>query len=146
MAMRNSNIRMTTRVEKARLLETLRTNLGRHKQIVQEARDGYVKKAREALEERLEQLRTGKLVSLTFHLSPPADYSEVYQNSIAMLEWNTDETVELEADEFRQLVRDEWDWMGSFLSGNSGYSATAARLAAGGVSGLSGNVSQQRQL
>ncbi len=130
MAMRQSNIRMTTTVEKTKLLETLRSNLARHRQIVQEARDGYVKQAREALEKRLEQLRTGELVSLTFTLQPPADYTEVYENSIAMLEWNTAATVELEADEFRQLVRDEWDWTDQFLLSNRRYSATAAREAA----------------
>ena len=36
-------------------------------------------------------------------------------------------TVELAADEFRQLVRDEWDWTEKFLAGNSPYSATALR-------------------
>ena len=127
MAMRMANIRMTTTVEKTRLLETLRANMARHQQIVQEARDGYISQAREALEKRLEQLRTGELVSLIFHLQPPADYTEVYENSIAMLEWNTADMVELEADEFRQLVRDEWDWTERFLAGNSTYSATALR-------------------
>jgi hypothetical protein len=122
-----ANIRMTTTVEKTRLLETLRANMARHQQIVQEARDGYISQAREALEKRLEQLRTGELVSLIFHLQPPADYTEVYENSIAMLEWNTADRVELEADEFRQLVRDEWDWTETFLAGNSPYSATALR-------------------
>src|SRR3954447_23861856 len=106
MAMHRANIRMSTTVEKSKLLETLQANLARHQRIVQEARDGYIKRAKEALEKRLEQLRTGKLVSLTFALTPPADYSEVYRNSIEMLQWNTEERIELEADEFRQLVRD----------------------------------------
>jgi hypothetical protein len=135
MAMHRANIRMTTTVEKKKRLETLQANLERHRKIVQEARDGYIKKAREALERRLEQLRTGKLVSLAFALTPPADYSEVYRNSIEMLQWNTQERVELEADEFRQLVRDEWDWTEHFLHSNRTYSVTAANLseaAAGG--------------
>lgn len=131
MAMRKANIRMTTTVEKSKLLETLQANLERHRRIVQEARDGYIKKAREALEKRLEQLRTGKLVSLAFSLTPPADYSEVYRNSIEMLQWNTEERIELEADEFRQLVRDEWDWTEHFLHSNRTYSVTAAGLSQG---------------
>lgn len=130
MAMKRANINMSTVVEKVRLLETLRTNLARHSQIVQESRDGYVKQARALLEERLEQVRKGELVSLAFHLRPPMDYSEVYENSIAMLEWHTEDTVMLEADEFRQLVRDEWDWSTEFYAGNRAYSATAAGIAA----------------
>lgn len=123
--MGRANIRMTTTVKKADLLETLRRNLERHKAIVQEAREGYVRRARAALEKRLEQIRRGEVVALTFTLSPPLDYSEVYVNSIQMLEWNTAEAVELAADEFRQLVRDEWDWRDTFLHSNSAYSKQA---------------------
>lgn len=123
--MRNANIQMTTVVKKADLLKTLYSNLEKHSKIVQEARDGYVKKALHALQRRLEDLRSGKIVALSFSLSPPVDYSEVYKNTIAMLEWNTQEEVELQADEFRQLVRDEWDWTDSFLASNSAYSQGA---------------------
>lgn len=123
--MRMANIRMTTVVPKEKLLATLQANLKRHATIVQEARDGYIKKARAALETRLEALRQGKLVALTFQLTPPADYSEVYRNAISMLEWNTSDAVELQADEFRQLVHDEWDWTDSFLMSNSAYSRTS---------------------
>ncbi len=124
--MRNANIAMTTTVNKIDLLATLRKNREGHKEIVQEARNGYIKKARLALEHRLEELRTGKLVALSFNLQTPLDYTEVYDNSIAMLEWNTRAEIELQADEFRQLVRDEWDWSSSFYATNSHYSVGAA--------------------
>lgn len=125
--MRMSNIKMTTRVERAKLLATLRANLAEHRRIVEDARLGYVEKAKRALESRLAQLRDGRPVALGFHdLKPPVDHSEVYRNSIEMLEWNTQEFVDLEADEFRQLVRDEWDWTDGFLQETSGYSALAA--------------------
>jgi hypothetical protein len=127
MAMRNQNIRMTTTVEKAQLLAVLKTNLETHRKIVQEAREGYLARAKAQLEKRLEQLRNGEVVSLRFDLAVPADYTDVYENSIAMLEWNTDDRITLEADEFRQLVRDEWDWSDDFYTSNSGYSASAAR-------------------
>jgi len=123
--MRMNNIKMTTKVPRQKLLETLRSNLSRHASIVQEARNGYITKARVALERRLEQLRKGEMVSLQFTLTPPTDYTEVYKSAISMLEWNTDETIELQADEFRQLVEDEWDWTNSFLSSNMGYSQRA---------------------
>ncbi len=123
--MRNANIQMKTRVEKAKLLETLRANLERHKAIVQEARDGYVKKVRAALEKRLEAVRKGVITNYSFSIAAPADFSEVYVNSIGMLEWSTEETVELGADEFRQLVRDEWDWQSGFLATNAAYSGQA---------------------
>lgn len=123
--MRASNIRMKTRVLRTKLLGTLRENAQRHAAIVAEAREGYRRKALEALTERRDRLRGGETVDLMFHLRPPVDHCEVYANAIAMLEWGTEEHVELEADEFRQLVRDEWDWSDDFLSSNSAYSATA---------------------
>lgn len=123
--MRMHNISMTTRVERNKLLATLKDNLARHSSIVQEARDGYIKKAREALERRMEQLRKGQVVSLSFTMQPPTDYSEIYKNTISMLEWNTEDYVELKADEFRQLVKDEWDWSVDWLSSNRVYSKKA---------------------
>lgn len=125
MAMRMNNINMTTEVDKVKLLETLEKNLETHSKIVQEAKDGYLKKASEVLAEKIEQIKEGKIVALAFSLKPPVDYSEVYENSIEMLKWHKGETVTLEADEFRQLVRDEWDWTDNFLLSNSNYSGGA---------------------
>ncbi len=129
--MRMSNIRMTTTVDLDKLLVTLRGNLERHSKIVQEARDGYIEQAKEAVGRKLEELRQGKVVALAFSLSPPQDYSEVYRTTIKMLEWSTDRNVELQADEFRQLVEDQWDWSDSFIHSNAGYSATARKLSGG---------------
>ena len=126
--MRMHNINMKTKVDKKKLLETLRKNLEQHSSIVKEARDGYVEKAEKELELRLEQLRKGKVVSLSFALTPPMDYSEVYKNVISMMEWNTNEFVELQADEFRQLVNDEWDWKQNFLRGTMAYSKMSSDI------------------
>jgi hypothetical protein len=126
--MRMNNIQMTTTVVRKDLLAKLKENLSRHAQIVKEAREGYVQQARKALEARLRDILEGKCVALTFLLDPPADYTEVYKNSIEMLEWNTQDQVVLEADEFRQLVRDEWDWMSTFLASNKAYSVSATRM------------------
>lgn len=123
--MRMNNVKMVTRVPRQKLLETLKANLAKHAGIVQEARNGYIKKAKLALEGRMEQLRKGQVVSLMFSLSPPVDNSEVYKSAIAMLEWNENEFVELHPDEFRQLVQDEWDWTDNFLASNSTYSRTS---------------------
>ena len=123
--MHMSRIDMTTTVKRTELLQKLRANLENHAEVVREARNGYVKRAAEALKGRLEELRSGKVVALTFTLSPPADYSRVYQDVIAMLEWNTQEEVTLGAEEFRRLVQDKWDWTEGFFASNLGYSQKA---------------------
>ncbi len=123
--MRMNNINMTTRVPKQKLLDTLKANLAKHAEIVQEARENYVVQARKALEKRLGQILEGRVVDLAFHLTPPLDHSEVYRGAIQMLEWTTDDFVELQADEFRQLVMDEWNWKGDFFASASAYSPKA---------------------
>lgn len=124
--MRMNNIKMVTVVPRESLLAKLRENAAEHKQIVEEARKGYVEQARKALEHRLERLAKGEIVSLQFSLSAPQDYSEVYRTTIEMLEWTKEDQITLQADEFRQLVQDQWDWSDSFYLGNSTYSPTAA--------------------
>ena len=123
--MRLNNIKMITRVEKSDLLAKLKENAAKHASVVQEARNGYMKRARKELEQRLKQLQQGLIVSLSFSLTPPADHSEVYKTTIDMLEWNTQEYIDLGADEFRQLVRDEWEWTDNFLHSNARYSKQA---------------------
>ncbi len=128
--MRMNNINRQTVVKKDNLLKTLRENHEKHSKIVDEARKGYVEQAKEAITKRLEQLKEGKIVSLTFHLNPPLDYSEVYRTTIKMLEWTTEDKLTLAADEFRQLVLDEWSWTESFYGSNKRFSATASQIAA----------------
>jgi hypothetical protein len=125
--MRLQNIQMTSTVKRTELLNKLVENLKEHKIIVKEAKEGYIKKAREALTARLQQLERLEPVNLQFTLQQPMDYSEVYETCISMLQWSRDDLVTLAADEFRQLVLDEWDWQENFLTSSSLYSATATR-------------------
>ena len=132
MAMRLSNIKMTTKVNRTDLLTKLLENLAEHKKIVEEAQEGYLEELKKTLRSRLEQIETdGTKKTFYLQIIAPEDHSEVYENSIEMLRWNEDEYVVLEADEFRQLVRNEWDWMEGFLAENAKYSVTAASKRAG---------------
>lgn len=129
--MRLSNVKMTTTVQRSKLLQTVRENLARHEQIVAEAKVGYLARAKQALKEQLLRAEAGNTPDLTFRLAAPQDHSEVYRTVVEMLAWTTDESVTLQADEFRQLVLDQWDWTDGFYLANSNYSETASRF--GGV-------------
>lgn len=117
---------MSIRAKKDEILSKLRTNREKHSVIVAEARKGYVDKARASLRERLDQLESGKIVSLTFSLDPPQDHSSVYDTAIQMLELATDDVIELDSVQVRNLVMDQWDWSTRFLAVNAAYSETAA--------------------
>jgi uncharacterized protein YbcI len=112
--------------DKKEVLSKLEENLTRHQKIVVEARSGYVEKARKALEDRLEKIKNGKLVSLQFNLSAPQDYSDIYRIAIKLLNMDQSSTVKLTPKQFRNLILDEWDWTDQFLATNAAYSATAA--------------------
>lgn len=116
---------MNIRAKKDEILSRLRTNRETHATIVAEARKGYVDLAREALRQRLDQLESGKIVALTFSLEPPQDHSDVYDTAIQMLELATDDVIEMDSNQVRTLVMDQWDWSQKFLHVNSHYSATA---------------------
>lgn len=127
--------RRSEKVIKARTAEVLTkltTNREQHQKLVQEARTGYVDKAREALLKRLEQLKDGSLVDLSFKLSPPMDRTKEYDTAIAMLQLHSnagEEFIELTATDVRQFVLDEWDWTDALLLANSAYSDGTMDLA-----------------
>lgn len=118
---------MNVMAKRDEVLTALRQNREEHASIVKEAREGYVEKARAQVEKRLGQLKEGKVVSLSFSLSPPQDHTKVYDTAIRMLELDTRETIEMTAEQVRCLVQDQWDWMDQFLVGTSAYSDLANR-------------------
>jgi len=123
------NMEMKVTAKRDDILTALRKNRIAHETIVVEAREGYVTRARRALKGKLDELQSGKTVSLTFNLSPPVSYVEAYDTAIKMLELHTASNIELSATEVRCLVMDEWDWSRGFLEVNKGYSASANNIA-----------------
>lgn len=117
-------IKLSVTVPTTELLTKLKDNLEEHKKIYAEAVDGFKKHARGKLENVLE-LCDGRQ-DVYIHIDAPKDYSEVYVSAIGMLEMHKDETIELDADTYRHLAEDKWDWMENFLTSNSRYSRTAA--------------------
>ena len=121
---------MEIEVDVKKTLEILKNNRHTHRTIVLEAREGYINKAKEALEEKMEELleraKKGKMVSLHFNLHVPQDHTNVYDTAISMLEMHTEETIIITPTHHRNLIEDKWDWTGNFYMTNVAYSGTAA--------------------
>lgn len=83
------------------------------------------------LRARLAELDQEKPVNLAFKLNVPKDFTKVYDTTIGMLSQHTGETVELNADEYRHLVEDEWDWTREFINTNYAYSRGTREFALG---------------
>lgn len=124
---------MGVEVKTTEILTKLYANRKQHMAIFAEAQANYLATVKAGLEEALAKVEAGKFkvtdyVSVSF--SPPKDYTEVYDQAIAMLELETREIVPLDQEQFTSLVMDKWNWKNDFLTSNAGYS-NAAQLAVG---------------
>lgn len=111
----------TIKVEKQRLLDTLMTNKAKHRETFEKAQEKYREAVIKQLDERLAAARDGRKIDLMFRLPEPKDYTEEYETAIAMLDWETGDTVELEQDDFERYVLDQWNWKGVFAATNATY-------------------------
>ena len=119
-------IHQAMRFEKKKVLEKLRENREEHKKIFEESVEGYIQEAGEWLEKRFDEIRDGKTPNMQWLASPPESHEDAYNTIINMLEETVEDYIELNGDEFRSYMRDEWDWQARFLASNSVYSAAAA--------------------
>jgi len=116
---------MTITTRKDELLTILQRNRASHRTIVDEARAGYIEKARDALNAKLDSLAKGKVVALSFGLRLPVDQTSVYDTAIKMLEMHQHDTIELSHAQVQNLVLDNWDWSAEFRASSMLYSRTA---------------------
>ncbi len=128
--MMNLGIDMKVTCKTGVVLARLKENRAQHSRLVAEARQGYLVKAKEALEAKLRDVGEGKVTRLHFVLEPPQDHTKIYDTAIAMLGAHTGDLVELGPDEFRHLMEDDWDWSERWAASNSAYSAGTAAVAA----------------
>jgi hypothetical protein len=122
---RRTAMQIVSIVDKKEALATLKGNLKRHRAIVEEARAGYIKKAKAKLNAKLDELASGKLASLRFDLQAPEDHTDDYELAIRMLELHSEDTIEMSSTDVRTLMMDEWDWLRGFLFTNARYAKSA---------------------
>lgn len=124
--MNRMGINLKVTVDKNDLLYKLRVNREKHVAMYDEAVDGFTEAAKLRLQIEISRLaKTKGRKSVHFNITAPTNHAPEYDTVIHMLELHTGDTVTLHADEVRMLVEDEWSWMRSWLSGNSGYSASS---------------------
>tara|TARA_R110002072_G_scaffold51190_1_gene137051 strand:+ start:471 stop:806 length:336 start_codon:yes stop_codon:yes gene_type:complete len=100
--------------EKARLLETLRTNLETHVSAYRDAMRGYRAAMIVELEKLLAAAQAGRNVDHELDLERPSDHSDSYEQAILLMEWETRDELELSVNDFECYVCDNWDWSDTF--------------------------------
>lgn len=116
------------RIKKEELLKTLRANLQQHIADYQESIKGYQQMAVNAIHAKHKELTENPLAKLDFSdLEVPRSYEKAYKQVIRMLEMETRDEIDLNADQFGCFVMDDWSWKEEFAMSNSKYAFAAAR-------------------
>ena len=136
------------KVRKDDVLQIIKDNRKKHKKDYYEAVKAYRVKVADLMAKELQKVVSGEEFVTCFSVSKPVSYLRDYDLAICMLELCISDTIELQANEFNQLVNDEWNWRSSFRSavysnssyfGMSNISGTSGTSGSSGVSGSSGS-------
>ena len=113
------------KVDKAKLLETLKENRAKHLAEYTEAVDGYREQAEKALRKRAIEIRDKKTLHTVIDDLPiPRSYVTDYDRAISMVDWSEDSVIELDPSDFASFVLDEWGWRGQFVGTTSMYNSS----------------------
>jgi hypothetical protein len=115
----------TFEVPKAKLLEILRVNKEKHQNDYDLAVIGFREEVVEELEEKLAAAKEGKEIKLGSKHAHPTLHVEEYTNVIGLLELTTENTVKISWHDYKQYVKDEWNWKHGWEVSNSLYAAKA---------------------
>jgi hypothetical protein len=118
---------METEISKEQLLAILQENRANHREIFEEALDGWRKHAIGQLEAKLTELREGTAQSIRLSYPPPTDQTRDYDRAIRMIELNVRDTIVLDEESTANFVMDDWGWQQRWLLDNSAYSAGASQ-------------------
>lgn len=109
------------------LVDTLRRNRVLHQKEYEDALHQYLLELRILLVEKCEvalQAVSAEELDPSFNsiqLQKPASYLESYNRVIGMLEMTVETKIEIDEDQYREYVMDEWGWSHNFKSLNATY-------------------------
>ena len=112
--------------EVSELLIKLKTNLKDHKDIFQEATDGYLDSLHNQLSQMLDKVNKKEVIEPDITLEKPRSHEKAYEKAIQMLEFTSDTVITLDQSLFDRYVLDEWDWSGRFLNNANLYGSSVA--------------------
>jgi hypothetical protein len=113
------------KVNKNELLASLKSNREKHASDYQKAKAGFIKLLDKELEKKLQNLRDGKKIELSFDNKKPESYLKEYDDVIGMLELSVDNELTLNHQQYKQYVQNEWDWTRTWSTSNVAYLSAA---------------------
>lgn len=116
----------TVRVNKDDLLARIKKNRDEHRQIFEEALEGWKKAVIKALEEAYQDALQGKEFRLHVGLVRPEDHTDQYDTVIELLGMSLDDELELTQNDFACYALDKWAWQAQFLTTSMDYGSASA--------------------
>jgi hypothetical protein len=121
------------------LQDIISKNRDEHNKIFLEAMAGYTSKVKGDLQAYLERIERGEVIRVQIYYPEPENHTRDYDRILKMLDLTTEKSIELSEKQFESYVLDDWAWKRAFLTSNSAYSVTAARLSQDDEGFLYGN-------
>jgi hypothetical protein len=112
---------ITITVKKDDLLGRLKDNRSSHRDLYEQAFDGYCKLMREELEERLSRIGARRAIDPYLRHQAPEDHTGDYDDVIEMLCMAIGNEVELTQTQFRCYVKDDWGWKRQWTASTAAY-------------------------
>lgn len=113
--------------KKTYLLGEITKNRKQHREIFEEAIEGYRKKAVEELNAHIERIKRGEVIAVRVYYPQPEDHTKDYDRLLEMIKMTTEDEINLTETQFAQYVQDDWSWKHQFLTTNSSYSDMARK-------------------
>lgn len=111
----------TITVSKSELLGHLRTNREVHIEEYNLALIAYRNTLTSAFKIAYKKAMAGEDVPHEVNVERPLSYKNSYDTAIAQLEWHTGDVIELDQNEFKQYVLDDWHWKLAFVASTNLY-------------------------
>lgn len=117
---------MKITVSKAGLLTKLIENRDKHREVFEDALDGYYAEIIKALESQMQRVRNKKKPDLLFPYRIPRDHTGDYDRVIGMLGMHQGDSFDLTEAEYAQYVDDNWGWSGEWRNNAKNFSASSS--------------------
>jgi hypothetical protein len=112
---------LTVDIPREALVAKLQENRTKHEADYQTALEGFRESVIEDLQEKLELAQDGKDVERYIKHVKPESHLEEYDEAIEMYSMTVQQIITLPQSDFRQLVRDNWNWKQTWTASNTGY-------------------------
>ena len=121
------NSELTVDIPREVLVDKLKKNREKHQREYNTAMQGYVETLIEELEAKLADVKAAKdITKLYYQPAVPEKHLDEYDEAIEMYEMTVEQVIRLPRSDFRQLVRDNWDWKRGWTASNTAYISKAS--------------------